>query len=315
MKILGTGSSVPEMVITNDDLSKIMDTNDEWIRTRTGIRSRRILSKESITDLAVAASKRCIENAGISAGEIDYILCHNMIGDTITPSMAALINKEIEANCPTLDLNAACTGFIYSLDVAEALLKCGKAKNILIVCAEQTSYFVDWDRRETSVLFGDGAGAAIVTNGGSDFHFHISTQYTDALNCNRRYHGTPFREKQDVYPFLEMRGRDVFKLAVTHSCSDIKKVVEMAGETPEDVKYYLLHQANFRILEALRNELKLDESKFPHNIENHGNTSSASIPLLLDEMNRKGAFEKGDKIVLSAFGAGFTSGACFLNWQ
>ncbi len=314
MKILGTGSAVPQLEITNDDLSKIVETNDEWIRTRTGIRTRRVLSTETITDLAVEAAKNCIEQSGVNPTEIDYILCHNMIGDTITPSMAALINKEINANCPTLDLNAACTGFIYSLDVAEALLKVGKAKKILIVCAEQTSYFVDWARRETCVLFGDAAGAVIVGNGGEDYKIHLSTQYTDALNCHRTYPGTPFREMQDRYPYLEMKGREVFKLAVLNSAEDIRKVIEMGGLQPSDVRYYLLHQANVRILEAIRGELKLPEECFPHNMENRGNTSSASIPLLLDEMNREGKIQEGDYLVFSAFGAGFSSGACLLKW-
>lgn len=314
MKVLGTGSALPSKVVTNDDLSKMVETNDEWIRTRTGICSRRVLSTESITDLAVLAAQRCIEDAGIACADIDYILCHNMIGDTITPSMAALINKEIEANCPTLDLNSACTGFIYSLDVAEALLKSGRAKNILVVCAEQTTYFTDWEKRETCVLFGDGAGAVVVTSGGDDCEYKISTQYTDALNCNQRYHGTPFREKQDVYPFLEMKGRDVFKLAVTHSYDDIKTVLEKKGITPNEVKYFLLHQANVRILDAIRHELDLSEEKFPYNINDHGNTSSASIPMLLDELNKEGKLKEDDYLVLSAFGAGFTSGACVLKW-
>ena len=175
MKVLGTGSALPSMVVTNDDLSKMVEPNDEWIRTRTGICSRRVLSTESITDLAVLAAQRCIEDAGIACADIDYILCHNMIGDTIAPSMAALINKEIKANCPTLDLNSACTGFIYSLDVAEALLKNERAKNILVVCAEQTTYFTDWEKRETCVLFGDGAGAVVVTSGGEDYEFKECT--------------------------------------------------------------------------------------------------------------------------------------------
>lgn len=314
MKILGTGSAVPQMVVTNDDLSKMMDTSDEWIRTRTGIQSRRVLSSESITDLAVEAAKNSLENAGLKGSDIDYILCHNMVGDTITPSMAALINKEIEAGCPTIDLNAACTGFIYALDLAEGLIKAGKAKHVLIVCAEQLSYFIDWSRRETCVLFGDAAGAAVVGEGGEDCQIKLSTKYTDALYCKRSYPGTPFRKDQEVYPYLEMRGRDVFKLAVLNSADDIKTVVEKGGKNLEDISYYLLHQANVRILDAIRNEFNLEEDKFPHNIANHGNTSAASIPLLLDELNRKGTFKEGDYLVLSAFGAGFTSGACLIRW-
>ncbi len=315
MKILGTGSSVPQYELTNDMLSEMMDTSDEWIRTRTGIRSRRILTTETITDLAVDAAKKCVSQSNIPASEIDYILCHIIIPDMTTPSLASVVNKELGCTCPTLDLNAACTGFIYSLDVADSLIKAGKAKKVLIVCAEKPTHFVDWNRRETCVLFGDAAGAVIVGEGGEECYFKLSTHPTDALACKRIPTPSPFyQHKEEVYPYLEMRGRDVFRLAVHNSFEDVKSVVEEAGLTFSDVKYYLLHQANIRILEAIRNELNLQEECFPHNIECRGNTSSASIPLLMDELNRSNKFSKGDTLVLSAFGAGFTSGACLLRW-
>lgn len=315
MKIIATGSSVPQLELTNDMLSQMMDTSDEWIRTRTGIQSRRILSTESLTDLAIAAAKKCLDQSSLQGSDIDYILCHNIVSDIVTPSMASIINKEIGSCCPTVDLNSACTGFIYALDIADSLLKTGKARRILIVCAEEMSHFIDWDKRETCVLFGDAAGAVIVEDGGDETYFHLSTKYTDALNCNSKYASSPFRKREMPYHFLEMRGRDVFKLAILNSSNDIKKVLEKANIKPNDVDYYLLHQANIRILEAIRKELDLPEKSVPHNIEKRGNTSSASIPVLLDELNRSHTFKKGDLLAFSAFGAGFTSGACLIRWQ
>lgn len=314
MKIIGTGSALPHLVVTNDDLSKFIETNDEWIRTRTGIQSRNILSTDTITELAIKACQDCICNAGIDVSEIDYILCHTIIYDAIIPSLATFIQDNIGTDCPTLDLNAACTGFIYALDVADSLIKSKKAKNVLIVCAEETSRFVDWTKRETCVLFGDGAGAVLVTEGGDDCKFRLKTQHTDALICGANYGNSPFNQKEDSDPYLYMKGRDVFKLAVLNSKKDIDCVLGLAGKEYDDVDYFLLHQANMRILEAIRGQLEQPEEKFPHNIEHTGNTSSASIPLLLDEMNKTKQLKDGDILVFSAFGAGFTSGACIIKW-
>ena len=314
MKILGTGSAVPQLEVSNDMLSQMMDTNDEWIRTRTGIRSRRVLSSETLTDIAVLAAKRSIEQSGVAISDIDYILCHNIINNAIIPSLASIIARELNAKCPTLDLNSACTGFLYSLDMAEALIKCGKAKKILIVCAEQASHFVDWTKRETCVLFGDAAGSVVVGEGGEDYVVQLGTQWTDALYAPCSANKTPFQEIGSNEPYLYMRGRDVFKMAVLNSIADIRKVVEKSEFQMGDVKYFLLHQANIRILDVIKKDLQLSEESLPHNIEKYGNTSSASVPLLMDEMNREGKFKEGDVIVLSAFGAGFTSGAVLLKW-
>ena len=314
MKIIGTGSALPHLVVTNDDLSKFLDTNDEWIRTRTGIQSRNILSTDTITELAIKACHDCIKNAGISVSDVDYILCHTIIYDAIIPGLSTFIQDELGTDCPTLDLNAACTGFIYALDIADSLIKAKKAKNILIVCAEETSRFVDWTKRETCVLFGDGAGAVVVTEGGEDCKFRLKTQHTDALICGANYGNSPFNKVENSEPYLYMKGRDVFKLAVLNSIRDMEHVLKLAGKKFTDVTYFLLHQANMRILDAIRGQLALSEEKFPHNIEHTGNTSSASIPLLLDEMNKTEQLKEGDLLVLSAFGAGFTSGACYLKW-
>ena len=314
MKIIGTGSALPHLVVTNDDLSKFLDTNDEWIRTRTGIQSRNILSTETITELAIKACLDCIKNAKIDVQDIDYILCHSVISDAIIPALSTFIHDAIGTDCPTLDLNGACTGFIYALDIADSLIKAQKAKNVLIVCAEEPSKFVDWTKRETCVLFGDGAGAVIVSEGGFDSKIHLKTKHTDALYCGANYGNSPFDKQEMKDPFLYMKGRDVFKLAVQSSKKDIDYVLEKAGMTYDDVNYFLLHQANMRIIDFIKEQFGLSCEKFPHNIEYTGNTSSASIPLLLDEMNKNEQLKDGDVLVFSAFGAGFTSGACLIKW-
>ncbi len=314
MKIISTGSAVPQLEVTNDMLSQIMDTNDEWISSRTGIRSRRVLSTESLSELALSAAKRCIENSKIDPSEIDYILCHNVFSDVTIPSLAAYLTKDLGVTCPTIDLNAACAGFIYSLDYADALFKAGKAKNVLIICAEQTSHFVDWDRREVCVLFGDAAAAAMVTASDDECYFNMGTSYTSALHCSATYNDTPFKKGCQAYPYLTMNGRDVFKLAVLNCSKDIHTVLDKANMEPTDISYFLLHQANMRIVDAIKKDMSLSDDKVPHNIEKYGNTSSASVPLLLDEMNQQGKLKRGDVLVMCAFGAGFTSGACLIKW-
>ena len=314
MKIIGTGSALPEKVVTNDMLSEMMDTSDEWIRTRTGIKTRRILSNETITDLAIQAALSAIKDSGLQSSDIDYILCHNVSNDALTPSLAAIINREVQANCPTLDLNAACTGFIYALDLSDSLLRTNKAKNILIVCAEQVSHLVDWKQRETCVLFGDAAGAVVVTASDDNCFFKLSTQFTDALYCPITWTDTPFQKNTNESNFLNMRGREVFRMAVSNSINDIHYVFDKSGYTSDDVAYFLMHQANLRILEAIRNDIHAPEEKMPVNLDRYGNTSSASIPLLIDELNKADKLNRGDLLLLSAFGAGFTSGAGLLKW-
>lgn len=315
MKILGTGSAIPKLEVTNDDLTKFLDTSDEWISTRTGIKSRRVLSDgETITDLAIESVKQALAEAKVDAKDLDYIICHNIINDRCVPGMSCIIQGAIGAECPCVDTNAACTGFIYSLDLADALMKAGKAKKILIICAEEMSMMIDWERRESCVLFGDGAGAVVVSDEGGECAIKVTASYTPALNCNIKQGDTPFRKDATVYNKLEMSGRDVFKLAVHNSSNDIQTVLEASHTSAGEVKFFILHQANLRITEAIRSFLDQPEEKFPHNIEHRGNTSSASVLLLLDELNKAGKIQRGDTIVFSAFGAGFTSGACLLKW-
>lgn len=316
MKIIGTGSAMPSLSVTNDMISEFLDTNDDWISTRTGIKQRRILSNESLKELAVQSSLRAIENAGISVNDLDFILCSNVINNFVTPAFSCVIQGEIGATCPCIDLNGACSGFIYALDIAESFIASGKAENILILCAEEASRLVNWKERNTCVLFGDGTAAVVVTKGDSFRAMHLTTQSKiEPLYYQRKMEYNPFLIIPDEDKPLVMNGRDVFKLAVSSSISDINTVLKKAGISKEEVSHFLLHQANIRIIEAIRDFLKEPSEKFPHNIEKYGNTSSASIPILLDEMNRAHQLKDGDILVFSAFGAGFTTGACVLEWN
>lgn len=315
MKIIGTGSAHPSCAVSNEMLETFLDTSDEWITERTGIKERCVISSEKLEDMAVAATNRALEDAGLTAADIDYIICSNVVNEYVTPALSCIIQGMIGATCPTVDINAACAGFIFAMDIAEDKLKCKKAKNILIVCAEEPSRMVSWQNRSTCVLFGDGAGAAVVTEGDELKAIRLTTSsLTDVLYYQRSLEPTPYITKEENFEPLVMKGREVFKYAVTNSCRDIRKLLNETGFDANDIKYYVLHQANRRIIDSIRNFLDVDEEKVPHNVERYGNISSAALPALLDELNRAGKLQKGDKLVFSAFGAGFTTGACVIEW-
>jgi len=296
-------------------LEQFLETSDEWITERTGIKERRVISSEKLEDMAVAAANKALEDANLTAADIDFIICSNVVNEYVTPALSCIIQGMLGATCPTVDINAACAGFVFALDMAEDKLKCKKAKNILIVCAEEPSRMVSWQNRSTCVLFGDGAGAAVVTEGDELKSIRLTTSsLTEVLYYQRHLEPTPYIDKDEAFEPLVMKGREVFKHAVTSSCRDIRKVLNAAGLEPDDIKYYVLHQANKRIIDSIRNFLDVDESKVPHNVERYGNISSAALPALLDELNRDGKLQKGDKLVFSAFGAGFTTGACVIEW-
>lgn len=315
MKIIGTGAAHPECVVTNGMLEQFLETTDEWITERTGIKERRVISSEKLEDMAVYAANKALEDANLTAADIDFIICSNVVNEYVTPALSCIIQGKIGAACPTVDINAACAGFIFALDMADDKLKAGKAKNILIVCAEEPSRMVSWKNRSTCVLFGDGAGAAVVTAGDELKAIRLTTSsLTDVLYYERRLEPTPYIDKDESFEPLVMRGREVFKHAVTSSCRDIRALLAATKLSPEDIKYYILHQANRRIIDSIRNFLGVDEERVPHNVERYGNISSAALPALLDEMNRGGKLQRGDKLVFSAFGAGFTTGACVIEW-
>lgn len=316
MRIIGTGSAMPSLTVTNDMLSEFLDTSDEWISSRTGIKERRIISSESLRELGVAASQRAIQDAGIEATDLDFIICSNVINNFVTPALSCVIQGDIGATCPAVDINAACSGFLYGLSMAESFLATGKGDHILVLCAEEPSRLVSWKERNTCVLFGDGAAAAVVSKGEGMRSIHLSTKSNiEPLYYQRKMEYNPFVTNPDADAPLIMNGKDVFKLAVSSSTKDINFVLDKAGLNPDDISYFILHQANMRIINSIRDFLRQPDEKFPHNIEKYGNTSSASIPILLDEMYRDRLLKKGDLLVLSAFGAGFTSGACVLEWN
>lgn len=316
MRIIGTGSAVPELAVTNDMLAQFLDTNDEWITTRTGIKQRRIISSEKLEDLAAEAARKALENAHMTANDLDFILCSNVINEYVTPGLGCVVQGLIGASCPCLDLNGACAGFIYALDIAEAYIKSGRVNNILVVAAEEPTRMVDWSVRNTSVLFGDGAGAVVLTKGDNMKGIRLSTvSKTHSLYEMQSLNETPFDQKEKSEDTaLTMDGKDVFRMAVNSSLSDINGLLTQEQLGGDDINHYLLHQANIRIIDTIRQALNQKEDKFHHNIEKYGNTSSASIPILLDELNRSNVIKEGDKIVMSAFGAGFTTGACLLQW-
>ena len=315
MKIIGTGRAHPAKVVTNAMLEKFLDTSDEWIRTRTGMAERRLITSEKLEDLAAEASRQAIADAGLKPSDIDYIICSNVVNEYITPSLSCIVQGAIGAKCACVDVNAACSGFIYALDMADDRLKSGKAKNILVLAAEEPTRLVDWSDRAVCVLCGAGAGAVGVTQGDGLICSRLTTtSKIDCLHYVRQLEPTPYITKEEYSAPMYMNGKEVFKTAVLSSSRDIKMLLDEAGLKPSDIKYYVLHQANMRIIEAIANWLKLDMSHFPTNVERCGNTSSASVPLLLDEMAREGKLQRGDKILMSAFGAGFTTGACILEW-
>ena len=321
MKILGTGSAVPRKTVTNDMLSEFLDTSDEWISTRTGIKSRQIITDERFEDLAAKAASRALDASGLAPDDIDYIICSNVANLYVTPTLSSLIQGALGIkgpNCPTMDVNAACAGFVYCLDLCDALLATGRAHNILLVCAEEVTRFVDWNDRASCVLFGDAAGAVVVTNGGDDMLGHKMTcvPMPDVIVYCNPMEPTPFEtgEGIDRHRTFEMKGREVFRMAVTAAANDIKDVIAKAGMTPDDVDHFLLHQANLRIIESIRTNLGQPHEKFPTNVERCGNTSSASVPLLLDEEVRAGRIKRGDTILFSAFGAGFVTGTALIKY-
>ncbi|MCI9465114.1 MAG: ketoacyl-ACP synthase III [Lachnospiraceae bacterium] len=317
-RIIGTGSYLPETVVTNDDLSKIMDTSDEWISSRTGIRERRLVKEETTASMSVAAAERAMENAGVSPQEIDLIIVGTITGDCVTPSTACEVQAQIGAeNAVAFDINAACSGFMFALHTADAYLQTGIYKTALILGAETLSKIMDWNDRSTCVLFGDGAGAAVVR--GDTAGLLAYDQGSDGakgkvLLCENRKNNNPLVENPADLSYTHMDGQEVYKFAVTTVPASIQKVLDQAGLSVEDIDYFALHQANIRIIQSVAKRLKVSEDKFPTSLDHCGNISAASVPILLDEMNRKGMLKPGMKIVLSGFGGGLTWGSAVIEW-
>lgn len=321
MRILGSGHYTPKNIVTNDDLSKMVDTNDEWITSRTGISTRHISDGEGVSDLASKASLLAIEDANIDPLDIDMIILATMTPDTMLPNNASIIQKNIGAlNATCFDINAACSGFLFALNTANAYLASGMCKNILVIGAETLSKLVDWSDRSTCILFGDGAGAMIVSADNSKSY--ISASGSDGEKGNVLTGGATLLKnmlinsnvsdiKTENY-YMKMDGQEVFKFAVTKVPECINEVLDKASVTAGDIDLFILHQANVRIISSVAKRLGVSADKFPINLNKYGNTSAASIPIVFDELKKSGALKDVHRLVLSGFGGGLTWGATYI---
>ena len=318
--ICGTGSYAPDDILDNQKIAELVDTNDDWKQERTGIRRRHIAKIETTTDMAVKAAKRALENANILPEEIELIIVATLSSDVITPCTACEVQKEVGAmTAACFDLNAACSGFVIAYHVAAAFFAAEQYKTALIVAAESLSHLTDWTDRNTCILFGDGAGAAVLRK--SEGKHYVSVTHADGekgwtLTCKNRL----AMEREELAPklareyYIEMNGQEIFKFAVRKVPELIREVLQKNDVKQEEIAWFVLHQANSRILEAVAKHLGELARKFPMNLQEYGNTSSASIPLLLDEMNRQGKLKKGQKILIAGFGAGLTWSGAILEW-
>lgn len=323
--IIGTGSAVPQRILANEDLEKIVDTSDEWITRRTGIKERRISSKnanESTTDLGTRAARKAMEMADVSPDQIDTIVVATVTADHLFPSAACMIQKELEANnAAAYDVSAGCSGFIYALEAANNSIRLKKSKTVLVVGAERLSSVVNWKDRSTCVLLGDGAGAVILRardeNGGIlSTHIRSDGRFWDLLHSQD---GNDFLPETlcdtAIRPYiLTMEGNRLFKQAVGSMANIAELALEQNELERDDIQLVVPHQANLRILQAVADRLRMPMDKFFTNLHKYGNTSSGSIPLALDEAHRNGRIRKGDNILLVSFGAGLTWGAAILRW-
>jgi len=314
--ILGTGSALPATIITNDDLSQVVDTSDAWIRSRTGIAERRICKDETISDLAYQAAMAALADGNCEPKELDMIICATMTPDYITPSLACVLQMRLGATCPAFDINAACTGLLYAMDIAAAYYTRNPQMKILLVGADAMSKLVNWQDRGTCVLFGDGAGAILLGPGNDLLDIQIGGKGNiDALYAPGLPGNCPFREDATEQPYLVMDGKEVFRFAVLAMTNTVEAALAHAGIRKEELTYILPHQANIRIIDAAISRLKIPPEKCLSNISTRGNTSAACVAILLDESNRAGKLKKGDLLALTAFGGGLTTGACILRWS
>ncbi len=299
--IKSIGIYVPEHTLANEDLEEKIDTTDEWIRTRTGIKKRHIAKDESVYDLAIKAGKMAMEKA--NQKEVDLIIVATLSPETIFPATACVVQEHIKSRF-AFDISAACSGFLYGLDIAKAYLESDNINSILLIGAEKISSIIDWSDRSTCVLFGDGAGAAVITRGDGDIMSSVmfsDGKHKDLLYANR-------------CGYLKMNGKEVFKYAVKNMESACKLALEKANLSMEDISLVIPHQANIRIINSLSEKLKIPKEKVYVNIEDYANTSAASIPIAMYEAFEKGVLKRKDKVLLTAMGGGFTWGASVLEF-
>ncbi len=318
-KISGTGRCLPDNLVTNADLEKMVDTTDEWIRSRTGIERRHIAADgETTSDLCVGAARQAIEAAGISPEDIDFIAVGTTTPDQVFPNVGCLVQEKLGiGGCPAFSLETACSGFIYALGVADKFVQTGSAKCALVIGAETLSRMVDWSDRGTCVLFGDGAGAVIIEPsdepGIVSTHLHADGQYKDLLffpsGVSRGF--ASWKEGGD---FIQMRGNEVFKVAVTKLGEIVEETLAANGLEKSDIDWLIPHQANIRIIKATAKKLDMPMERVILTVQDHGNTSAASVPMALDVAVRDGRIKRGDMLLLEAFGGGFTWGSALIRY-
>lgn len=315
--ICGTGSYAPACIMDNNRIAELVDTNDAWIRERTGIRRRHIAKTETTTHMAVQAAKRALENADVLPQEIELIIVATLSSDVILPCTACEVQKEIGAvNAAAFDINAACSGFVIAYNTADAFFAAGQYRTALVVAAESLSHLTDWTDRGTCILFGDGAGAAVLKKGTGRQYDSVTRsdgEKGSALTCKNRLAATSGEFSKEYY--IDMNGQEIFKFAVRKVPELIGEVLRKNNVRQEEITWFIVHQANCRILEAIARHLGEPARKFPMNLQEYGNTSSASIPVLLDEMNRQGKLKNGDKLLLAGFGAGLTWSGNIVEWE
>ncbi len=319
-RITGTGSYLPSQVLTNKDFEKMVDTTDEWIVTRTGMKERRIAAKDEFTsDMGLAAARKAIEDAGLEPSQIDLILVATSTPDYIFPSTGALIQAGLGSKAAALDLQAACTGYLYALATAKGFVESGTYKNVLIIASEKLSAVVDYGDRRTCVLFGDGAAAAVISDSGagysvSDVCLGCDGEAADLLILKGGGSRHPASEKtiEEGMHYISMQGKEVFKHAVRRMESAANECLDKANKTQDEISWFIPHQANERIIDATAKRFNLPEGKVVKTVQKYGNTSASGLAIALDELIRSKKMEEGDNILLVAFGAGFTWGASIL---
>lgn len=318
-RIIGTGGYLPERVMTNADLEKIVDTSDEWIVTRTGIRERRIAAdNQTSADLAYEAAKKALEAAGVTKDEIDLIIVATTTPDRIFPSTACLVQEKLDIHgCAAFDVQAVCTGFVYALGIADKFIKTGSARCALVIGAETLSRILDWSDRATCVLFGDGAGAVVVraadTPGIISSHLHADGKYKELLTVKQGV-STGFDKVKNGEAYIEMQGNEVFKMAVNTLGRIVDETLEANNMQKSDIDWLVPHQANIRIINATAKKLNMNSDHVVVTVDRHGNTSAASVPLAFDEAVRDGRISSGDTVLMEAFGGGFTWGSVLLTY-
>ena len=314
-KIIGTGRYLPEFTLTNNDLTKTLDTSDEWITQRVGIKERRISTEETTAEMGYKAALAALSMSGTKPEELDLIVAASLTSETICPTTAGSIQKMIGAKCPAFDINSACSGFLFGFEIAAGFFERNKAVKALIIGSERISKILNWEDRSTCVIFGDGAGAAVLEKGDGYVQSKLHTVGdTDVIKIPSGTNNSPFYKKHTELPYVSMDGQETFKFAVNTITEGVTEIAQKAKISLDKIKYIVPHQANIRIIQLASKRLGIPLEKFYVNIEKYGNTSAASIPIALDELNREGKLEKDDLLILTAFGGGLSSASCIIKW-